>query len=95
VPLSITPVPVPAGSAVPLVLVPPGPATVAVSGGSASAAGIYVGEGTALTAAIGMYVPGGSPPFQFTAYPGQAPQQLYAIASAGTVTACVFVMRPG
>ena len=94
-PLTITPFAVPAGSAVTIGTLPAGPFYAAVSAGSASTAGIFVGMGTALTASNGMFVPGGAAPVSIPGYPSQASQPLYAIAQAGTVTATLLISQPG
>jgi hypothetical protein len=72
---------VPAGSAVPLGLVPPG-AQAAVS---SYAGTVYIGAGTALTSSTGMPVYGYALPPPNA--PTGAPTQLYGITAAGTIAA--------
>jgi hypothetical protein len=79
---------VPAGSAVPLGLVPPG-AQAAVS---SYAGTIYIGAGTGVTTSTGMPVSGYAllPPNG----PTGAPTQLYAIAGSGTIGAGFLTATP-
>jgi len=92
-PVSITPVSVPASAAVALGSgLPAGPYYALLSGGSATTNGIYVGVGTAATT-TGLYVPGGQP-VAFNGFAGGTAAALWAIAGSGTVTAVLMVSTP-
>jgi hypothetical protein len=91
--LDILPVTVISTAATMIVNLPPGPASVYVSTGGGTVP-IWLGLGTALSSANGLYLPGGGLPFTFPRYQGDGTEGLYAISASGTVTATIMIARP-
>jgi hypothetical protein len=82
-----------AGSVSLLANLPPGPCSVSVSAGTGST-GMFVGLGTALSPANGMYIPSGYPPFTIERPLGVGGHALYGIGvGAGTVSAVVLLIH--
>lgn len=73
--------------------VTPGPSSLYVSAG-AGTVGMYLGLGTATSAANGLYLPSGSVPWELTRYAGLGTRVLYGIAASGTVTGSIAVLDP-
>jgi len=55
---------------------------------------MYLGLGTTTSAANGLYLPSGYPPWEASRYPGLGSRPLYGIAASGTVTGACLIIHP-
>ena len=84
------------GTAVPLVLVPPGPSSVTVTNGGTAT--LYAGAGTSVTSSDGAPVPAGAA-VSIPSFPSSSSVRLWGITAGGTVapivTAGIFLSTAG